>query len=169
MSTINQPQATKITDVLEDIYTLSELNNYIRMLNNIKPYIFKHGEDMAKKLQSELPPKLASFVANYAQTSNFNLQDQVEIQRLLQQIIYILHRVAVVEITVPAALTSRQIEKVCKWWRATTGRAIVIDVKVDLDLIAGIRIGYEGKYTDYSLSTWLQDKGKIYLDKVKVE
>lgn len=169
MSTINQPQATKITDVLEDIFTLSELNNYIRMLNNIKPYIFKQNEDMGKKLQSELPPKLASFVSNYSQTSNFNLQDQLEVQRLLQQIIYILHRVALVEITVPAALTSRQIEKVCKWWRATTGRAIVIDVKVDLDLIAGIRIGYEGKYTDYSLSTWLQDKGKIFLDKVKVE
>lgn len=169
MSTINQPQATKITDVLEDIFTLSELNNYIRMLNNIKPYIFKQNEDMAKKLQSELPPKLAGFVSNYAQTSNFNLQDQIEVQRLIQQIIYILHRVAVVEITVPSALTSRQIEKVCKWWRTTTGRAIVIDVKVDLDLIAGIRIGYEGKYTDYSLSTWLQDKGKIFLDKVTVE
>ena len=46
MSTINQPQATKITDVLEDIFTLSELNNYIRMLNNIKPYIFKQNEEI---------------------------------------------------------------------------------------------------------------------------
>lgn len=168
MSTINQQPATKITDVLEDIYTLSELNNYIRMLNNIKPYIFKQNEDIVAKLKSELPPKLASFVGVYAQTSNFNLQDQAEVQRLLQQIIYILHRVAVVEITVPAALTSRQIEKVCKWWRVTTARAIVIDIKIDLDLIAGIRIGYEGKYTDYSLSTWLQEKGKTYLDKVTI-
>lgn len=168
MSTINQNQATKITDVLEEIYTLSELNNYIRMLNNIKPYIFKQNEDIAERLKSELPPRLANFVANYAQTSNFNLQDQTEIQRLIQQVIYILHRVSVVEITVPSALTSRQIEKVCKWWRATTGRAIVIDVRIDYDLIAGIRIGYEGKYTDFSLSTWLQDKGKIYLDKIKI-
>ncbi len=166
MSTINPPQTTKITDVLEDIYTLSELNNYIRMLNNIKPYIFKQNENVEEKLKSELPPKLASFVSAYAQTSNFNLQDQVEVQRLIQQIIYILHRVAIVEITVPSALTSKQIEKICKWWRVTTGRAIVTDIKIDLDLIAGIRIGYEGKYTDYSLSTWLQDKGKIFLDKV---
>ena len=169
MSTINPPHSTKITDVLEDIFTLSELNNYIRMLNNIKPYIFKQDQDMAKKLQSELPPKLAGFVSDYAKTSNFNLQDQVEIQSLIQQIIYILHRVAIVEITVATALTNRQIEKICKWWRATTGRAIVTDIKIDQDLIAGIRIGYEGKHTDYSLSTWLQNKGKIFLDKIKAD
>lgn len=164
----NQHKITKVTEVLEEVYTVSDLNNYIRLLDNLKPVIFKQTNNLSETLQQELPPKLANYISTYAETTNLNLNDQTDAQRLLQQIIYVLHLVPIAEITVPVPLTNKQIVKICQWWREKTDKAVVLNVKINPDLIAGIRIGFEGKYVDYSLSTWLQEKGKKHLDKVQI-
>lgn len=165
----NQPQKiTKVTDVLNEVYTVPDLNNYVRMLDNLKPVIFKETNNLSQMLQQELPPKLANYITTYAETTNLNLNDQTDAQRLIQQIVYILHQVPIAEITVPAPLTNKQIIKICKWWRNKTNKPVILNIKIDTDLIAGIRIGFEGKYVDYSLSTWLQEKGKKHLDKVQI-
>jgi len=164
----NQHKITKVSEVLEEVYTVSDLNNYVRMLDNVKPVLFQQNTNLATALQQELPPKLANYVSTFAETTNLNLNDQADAQRLIQQLIYIFRLVPVAEITVPSPLTNKMIVKICRWWRATTNKAVILNIKIDPDLIAGIRIGFEGKYIDYSLSTWLQDKGKKHLDKVQV-
>ncbi len=164
----NQHKITKVTEVLDEVYTVSDLNNYIRLLDKLKPVIFKQSTNLSETLQQELPPKLANYITTYAETTNLNLNDQTDAQRLIQQIIYIFHLVPVAEITVPGPLTNKQIIKICRWWRSETNKAVILNIKIDPDLIAGIRIGYEGRYVDYSLSTWLQEKGKKHLDKVQL-
>lgn len=164
----NQQKITKVTEVLDDVFTVSDLNNYVRMLDNLKPVIFQQNNDLAASLRQELPPKLANYISTYAETTNLNLNDQADAQRLIQQIIYIFRLVPVAEITVPSPLSNKLIMKICKWWRTMTNKAVILSIKIDPDLIAGIRIGYEGRYVDYSLSTWLQDKGKKHLDSVQV-
>lgn len=169
MDNNNQPnQATNVTEVLSDVYTVADLNNYVRLLDNVKPVIFQQTANLSEALQQELPPILAKYVSSYAETTNLNLNDQGDAQRLIQQLIYILRQVSVAEVTVPAPITNKMIIKICRWWRATSNKAVILNIKIDPDLIAGIRIGFEGKYIDYSLSTWLQEKGKKHLDKVQV-
>lgn len=163
-----QHKITKVTEVLDEIYTVSDLNNYIRMIDSLKPIIFQQGNNLAQTLQQELPPKLSNYITTYAETTNLNLNDQADAQRLVQQIVYILHLVPVAELTVPAPLTNKQIIKITQWWRSKTDKAVILNIKIDPDLIAGIRIGFEGKYADYSLNTWLQEKGKKHLDKVQI-
>ena len=163
------PQASRLMELLDEVYTISDLNNMVRVLNNIKPMAFSGDPQVGQKIMNELPPKLAKYVTEYVSMSSYNMNDVNDTQRVLQEIIYILHRIPVAEISTPQPLTYKQIEKMCRWWRQATGQPVILNIKSNPELIAGITIGFEGHYVDYSLSTWLQDKGKEHLDKIQIE
>jgi F0F1-type ATP synthase delta subunit len=171
MNPPNNPnnKATHILELLDEVYTVSDMNNLIRLLNNMKPMAFNDSTKFSDKIQKELPPKLAQFISDYVSFSNYNLDDQNDAQRVLQEVAYLLHGIPIAEITTPQPLTYKQIERMCKWWRTSTMKPVVLNLKTNPDILAGITIGFEGRYTDFSLNTWLQDKGKEFLDKIEVE
>jgi F0F1-type ATP synthase delta subunit len=165
----NNNQASRLMELLDEVYSVADLNNLIRLLNNIKPMGYDGTTSLGQKIQSELPPKLAKFITDYVSFSNYNLDDQNDAQRILQEVIYLLHHIPVAEITTPQPMTYKQIERMCKWWRTSTNKPIILNLKTNPEILAGMTIGFEGHYTDYSLGTWLQDKGKEYLDKIQVD
>ena len=152
--------------ILEQIFTLHELQIYIRSLKIIQNLKFEQTENFFEGLRDNMPSLLMKYIQDYAESNKINLQNQQEVLTLATNLSAYLEGIPVVELTLPIDVTYRQIIKICKWWRTNTNQTVVINIKINPELLSGLTIAFKGKYVDYSLNRWLEHEGAVAIEKL---
>lgn len=152
--------------ILDQIFTLHELQIYIRSLKTIQNLKFEQSENFFEGLRNNMPSLLMKYIQDFAETNKINLQNQQEVLTLAVNLTTYLEGIPVVELTLPIDLNYRQIIKLCKWWRDNTNQAVVISIKINPELLSGVTIAFKGKYVDYSLNRWLEHEGAVTIEKL---
>ena len=152
--------------ILEQIFTLHELQIYIRSLKIIQNLKFEQTENFFEGLRDNMPSLLMKYIQDYAESNKINLQNQQEVLTLDTNLSAYLEGIPVVELTLPIDVTYRQIIKICKWWRTSTNQTVVINIKINPELLSGLTIAFKGKYVDYSLNRWLEHEGAVAIEKL---
>ncbi len=152
--------------ILEQVYTLHELQIYLRSLKTIQNLKFEQSQNFFEGLRNNMPSLLMKYIQDYAESNKINLQNQQEVLALSVGLTQYLESIPVVELTLPIDVTYRQIIKICKWWRISTNQAVVINIKINPELLSGVAIAFKGKYTDYSLNRWLEHEGAVSIEKL---
>jgi hypothetical protein len=70
----------------------------------------------------------------------------------------------VLELTIPEALQEAELTMIALWVKENIGESIVLSLKVDANVVAGIKIGFNGKYANYSIN----DKLEAAIEKIKI-
>ena len=152
--------------ILEQIFSLHELQIYIRSLKIIQNIKFEQTENFFEGLRDNMPSLLMKYIQDYAESNKINLQNQQEVLTLATNLSAYLEGIPVVELTLPIDVTYRQIIKICKWWRTSTNQTVVINIKINPELLSGLTIAFKGKYVDYSLNRWLEHEGAVAIEKL---
>ena len=100
--------------ILEQIFTLHELQIYIRSLKIIQNLKFEQTENFFEGLRDNMPSLLMKYIQDYAESNKINLQNQQEVLTLATNLSAYLEGIPVVELTLPIDVTYRQIIKICK-------------------------------------------------------
>ena len=161
---INNANSHRI--MLDQIYTLHELQIYLRSLKTAENLRFEQSINFFEGLRNTLPSLLMKYLQDYAESNKINLQNQEQVLKLSVDLVNYLESIPVVELTFPIDLTYRQIIKICKWWRTNSNDAVVVNIKINPELLSGLTIAFKGKYFDYSLNRWLEHEGAVAIAKL---
>jgi len=142
---------TKSSDLADLIKTREELKQLTDDLWKVRESIFKTDIDAVEEtLSKDLNMEMAAIVRDAWQKNAHK-------ETVIEQLIDSLNHLDIVRITLAMKPSETLVAKVSEWLRAETGTKVILDIKVNEDIMGGIVIDYQGKYGDYSARTKVAD------------
>lgn len=151
----------KLTIILKDTFTLTQLKNRVRTVKtNLLKKFFGGADNLQPEVQdlnwlSSLP---VSFYQQFTKDNVYKIFDDIEkvIQKLPVLTIYLTFE--------PDTNATYQLGTFA---RKTYSSSLLLDIKLDVNLIAGCALVWKGVYRDYSLRSKLEGKKAEILENFK--
>ena len=138
--------------LLDEISTTRQGNQLIEALEHAVDATYDKTKQIATVLKAYLPFDQTDLILEIAKTQGIDITNSAAAQQFLKSLIETLKKLTFVDLTLAYSPTYDQLTELARWWRVYTKVPyILLDIKVDKELIAGAVIGYNGLMKDYSL------------------
>lgn len=142
----------KIQIFLQDIYILSDFHALINELEKISEKEFTNENNLEQILDKEISYRTREKVLqNFDIKNNFLKNLQVLIEDLKEYI----SSTPKAEFTLAINPSHELIEEISLWLENTVGKKIIFDIKYDRHIYAGVIIGFNGNYRNFTLRDYI--------------
>ncbi len=152
----------KLTDYFSDIRTREETEAVIEELTKLANSVYKNGKDSFDQvLHTEIRKITADKVREIIKNQNTenNMDKKAEV---INNLINGVKSFEKFEITLAIEPTKEITDEIVKWLEKNIKPGVIAEIVCNTDIIAGVKIVYNGKYFDYSWSKhWDQMWSKI--------
>lgn len=137
------------------IYTSEQSNACTNALQHAIDATYDTNKNVMTVLDTYLPYNITNTILELAKEYNINLRDGESATPFLTELLNILKAAPVVDITLAFYPTYDQLNEIVSWWRKEIEPHIILNIKVDPQLVAGAIIGYNGQITNLTLQEGL--------------
>lgn len=133
---------------LKTTYDVSEL---LDILQRLQGDIFQKRTTLEKSLQTDIPVPLSTIIMKMANEQKVTLQDPTATDRFLTELQDAIKAIPALHLTVSISPTLQLINQISDWLLLQVPEHVILDFTTDRSLIGGAKVGFNGKYVDYSL------------------
>lgn len=141
-------------DTKEELLVLS--SNVDSFLLDLYRY---SGEELENHISNTYDYRFKSILENVLSKEGLSLKNSstVDIEAKIKALKDSLADANIVELKISFSPTQKFIGQIKNWLMSNIGTNVLLDLKIDSDVLAGAVITYNGRYNDLSLSTALKN------------
>ncbi len=144
-------------DVLRDIKTIEQLEEFSSDIDNILSSLFKvKNKNIEEILNKTVGQKTLGIVKKLVETNKIDASDYNSLDKLLNGIKQDLRKIRILKMFLAIDPTSEIIDHVFDWVKKNLGEGIVLDIDKDESILGGAIISFNGTYKDFSLKRALE-------------
>lgn len=102
--------------------------------------------------QISLDKYFNSFEYNYI---NYTFDNNYNFIRKIDEIKSNLKKLEILELVLSFNVSHKKMSEIVQKLRQSLDTFFIVDLKIDKDLIGGVKFGFRGKWYDYSLTNWI--------------
>lgn len=140
----------KLMPYLKTTYDAKRL---LHMLEHLEDALFKNTTTFEETFKKDLPFPLNELLTDLFTEQNIKVTDQANVKIFLTKLITTIRSLPTINLTISMAPTGQFVDNISKWISLNMQRPLLLAITVDPKLIAGVKIGFGGKYYDYSLQS----------------
>src|SRR5579859_356027 len=138
--------------------THRDASDMVANLTSVHSHLFDESLSPEKLLLKEVPYELAEIIQKIAIEGGVDLNDKMAVDTFLQELEEAISHIPVMTINLARSPKQELLDTVTNWWVTNFKTHILLDIRVDPTIIAGMQIYFNGKYKDYSLRRQLEKK-----------
>lgn len=143
----------KVIDLSDFIMTHSQANDFTLRLNSIIEQMYTTNYNFEKVVKEQLGVEKADAFFKMLRENGLQNATIPQIQEFLKKIQTIVTNLSVVSLTLAFEPSEEVLKTFAQWFITNINTQVIFDVRVDHNIIGGIKITYNGKFKDYSLGT----------------
>ena len=123
----------------KDIITVEDKNNLVKLIENAENDIYKSKNkipDVFEDVMKDMPES--------------DVKNPIKLKKIFEDIKTHLESIKIVEIEVASYLGSKSIKTISSWFRENLKEIVFLSLKVEKDILAGLKVAYSGKFLDLS-------------------
>jgi len=140
-----------IIDLSDFFITRSQANDFTIKLNTLVENMYTANYNFEKAISEQLGIQKADTFLKILRDQGLQNATLKEVQEFLKKIQDIVKDLSVVSLMLAFEPSEETLKSLAQWFVFNVHRQVVFDIQVDRQLIAGIKINYNGKFKDYSL------------------
>ncbi len=138
-------------DLSEFFITKSQAMDFIQNLNNITDEMYEVNFNLEASLTKEFGiQKKDKFVELLRNLKMTNASNEV-LKELVVNIEETVKKIPILSLTIAFEPDETTLKSFLQWFLFTLNRQVIIDIKVDRNIIAGAAINFNGRFKDYSI------------------
>src|SRR3989344_7259168 len=121
----------------KDIITVEAKNNLVKLLENAENDIYKS--------KNKIPDVFEDVMKDMSES---DVKNPIKLKKIFEDIKTHLESIKIVEIEVASYLGSKSIKTISSWFRENLKEIVFLSLKVEKDILAGLKVAYNGKFLD---------------------
>ena len=123
----------------KDIITVEDKNNLVKLIENAENDIYKS--------KNKIPDVFEDVMKDMSES---DVKNPIKLKKIFEDIKTHLESIKIVEIEVASYLGSKSIKTISSWFRENLKEIVFLSLKVEKDILAGLKVAYNGKFLDLS-------------------
>lgn len=153
---MNQDKKTIVAQLFKNVFTYEHLTSLTDEINNLSKLLYVDDkltflQKIAKRTSKELYSAFCE-----ADRNKILPQTPAEIGNFLQSLIAYLKSIPRVNLFLPFDPSDDFIGDLAVWFERNIGQKVILNIRVQEEIIAGAIIEYNGKYKDYSKASQIE-------------
>ena len=151
-------------DLSEFFITKSQATDFIRSLDTIEDQMYEVNFNLEASLTKEFGiQKKDRFVELLRSLKMTNPSNEV-LKELFVNIQDTVKNLSILSLTIAFEPDETTLKSFLQWFLFTLNKQIIIDIKVERDIIAGATVNFNGRFRDYSIKLLFDQiiKNKLY-------
>lgn len=146
-----------IIDILSQVHTTSEADHFLSQITALSESLFNNKTLFKEKLEELFPSELSISIMNGIRESGFNLDNSIELQHYFENITNFVKQAPVINITIAFRPKQKTTQKIYDWISLRLKRPVLLNIKVEKQIIGGAIIEFNGKYLEYTIHRTLNE------------
>lgn len=147
----------KIRKILSALNSKEELDTLLDELDELKKSVYKTGEEeWGKKLEISLPERVTSPLVDFLRDLKQN-RERGEIEDSINRLRAEAQNMKIIKIYLAVEPDARFLQNLNHWLDKEIGEDVVPEVGVDKEMLGGIKVVWQGKYIEFTLSRMVED------------
>jgi len=137
---------------LSDLFnTKSQSVDFASRLNSILKQIFEKEFNPEKVLMEQFGIEKKDRFMTLLRDNNINATSRLDIKSFIEKILEKINTMPVMELVLAFKPTDKTLQSLSSWFILNTKKQVLLDIKIDKNLIGGAAILSNGKYLDFSV------------------
>ncbi|HEX8931635.1 MAG TPA: F0F1 ATP synthase subunit delta [Patescibacteria group bacterium] len=150
-----------ISPFISTTYHLAEFN---LALDKLQQSFFQKNQNLIETLEQEIPFPLSDNLKKLALENEVNLQNIEQVNEFINKIRDEVRQIKRLTLTIGISPTLKLIQAINRWIILNIKQVVVLEFVTDKTIVAGARIEFDGKITDYSVRKQMLENIKIPTD-----
>ena len=145
-------------DILGDIKTVGELDNFLAEIENVLASLFKvKNKSIEEILDKTAGKSTAGQIKKLMANNKINPSDYSSVEKLLNNIKEAFKKIQILKISLAVDPSEEMIGHIFDWVKENLGKGIILDIDKDESILGGAIISFNGTYKDFSLRRALEE------------
>lgn len=147
-----------VNDILGDIKTVAELDNFLAEIENVLAGLFKvRNRNIDQILDKTAGKSTADKIKRLIAQDKINPTDYDSLEKLLTTLKETLKKIKTLKISLAIDPPGKMVEHFFDWVKENIGQGIILDIDKDETILGGAIITFNGIYKDFSLRRSLEE------------
>jgi F0F1-type ATP synthase delta subunit len=146
-----------ISDIVAQLHTKLEADNFLIQLSDLSESLFNNKINFKDKLNTLFSSDLSLSILNGIKEANIDENNRIEIQHYLEQISDSVKKTPIINITLAFRPKQSTTQKIYDWLSLRLRKPVLLNFKVERQIIAGAIIEFKGKYFEYTVHKSLNE------------
>lgn len=144
---------TDILDLSDFFITKSQANDFAIRLNTIVEQMYTTNFNLEQAIHTQFGIQQSDIFLKLLREHKLQNGSLQDIQIFLNKIQEILKNLSVVSLTLAFEPSDEVLKSLTQWCALNLQKQVVLDVQIDPHIIAGVKINYNGRFKDYSVTS----------------
>jgi F0F1-type ATP synthase delta subunit len=145
-------------ELFAEIHTVTESFDLMHQLDALSQSLFNTKMTLEQKLDLYLEFSIKNNLLMLMEKSGIDMNDANAIEKFIAELKKRVKEIPVFEFEIAYEPNSNTIKHVAEWIYFNLQQNVLLDVKINPDLIAGAIIGFRGKMGDFSLKKKIEER-----------
>ncbi len=146
-----------LNNILKDIKTVAELDNFLAEVENVLAGLFKvKNKSIDLILDTTAGKSTAGIIKRLAEQNKIIPSDYPSLEKVLTGLKVDLKKIKILKISLAIDPSQEQIDHIFDWVKENLGKGIILDIDKDESILGGAIISFDGTYKDFSLRRTLE-------------
>lgn len=147
-----------LNDILGDIKTVAELDNFLAEIENVLAGLFKvKNKSIEEILDKAAGKSTAEEIKKLIENNKINPSDYSSVEKLLNNLKEALKKIQIIKISLAVDPSEEMTGHIFDWVKENMGDGIILDIDKDESILGGAIISFNGTYKDLSLRRTLEE------------
>ena len=147
-----------LNDILGDIKTVAELDNFLAEIENVLASLFKvKNKSIDQILDKMVGKSTADTLRKLIEKNKIDSSNFSSLEKLLNDLKEDLKKMKILKISLAIDPSKEQIDHIFDWVKENLGKGIILDIDKDESILGGAVISFNGQYKDFSLKRTLEE------------
>lgn len=131
--------------------TKAQANDFLSRLSTVVDMMYTTNFDLEKSLTETFGVHKKDLLMKLLRENNISPTAHADVQAFLKKLKESIPTLPVVSLTIAFEPTQETLQSLAQWFVFTIKKNVLFDIQIDINLIAGAKITYNGKFKDYSI------------------
>lgn len=146
-----------IIEIVAQLHTKLEADHFLVQLSDLSESLFNSKINFKDKLNALFSSDFSVSILNGIKEAKIDENNRIEVQNYLEQITESIKKTPVINITVAFRPKQSTTQKIYDWISLRLRKPVLLNFKVEKQIIAGAIIEFKGKYFEYTLHKSLNE------------
>src|SRR3989338_4502999 len=138
-----------LNDILSQFHTKAEADHFLTQMDFLSESLFSNKTDLKEKMDELFSSEIVLSLNNAWKQAGLDSKNIIELQRFLDEIKHSIKHTKIMNITIAFRPKQQTIQRIYDWIAVRFKRPILLNIKVEKQIIGGAIIEFQCKYFEY--------------------
>ncbi len=155
MESVNKK--TWLFDILFQLQTKNEADHFLSQTSTLIDSLFNKNINVKDKMDELFPSDMVMSLQNAWKEAGIDTKNIIEIQHFLEELKEVVKHTPVINVTIAFKPKEQTIRRIHAWIASHIKTPLMLNIKVEKEIIGGAIIEFKGKYFEYTVHKALNE------------